>query len=612
MFIRKTHILNRETHKSYFNFQLVESFRTERGPRQRILLNLGADLDLDKQECKILANRIEELSKGVNPLMPSPEKIERLAEQYASQLIHHLAKQSPTEKGIAKEEGIEAPDYQSIDIQTIEQQEPRTVGAEHLLLHLVSQLGLRKKLQELDFSEKEVALSLGTIIGRAAFPASERATHEWLVHRSGLGELIDFDFKQTSLDHFYAVSDRLLEHKDAIERHFTDAQQAVHSYQSTMVLYDITNTYMEGQAKNNPKARRGFSKEKRSDCPLITLGLVINQHGFVTRSSFFPGNVSEPKTLGAAITTLHSTADLFKPVVVIDAGIATEDNLQWLRDHNFPYVVSARQNAPSMELAGPLVAVGDPEKTGVKAALLKSNDSEERWLYCESEAKEAVAAQIKAAFCRRLEADLQKLSHGLTKPKCRKQHDKILERIGRLKEKHSRVSGCYEITVISSDDGRIATSLQWMLKPEKLEDKLNGHYFLRTNLLGLPVEVLWGLYNSIRTVEDAFRFMKSALGMRPVYHQKEHRVDGHLWITIMAYHLIRSCLYQMNQQGLYYHWPTIRKRMSNRMRVTMCAKTQEGHTIHHRSTTKAEALQREIYQALGMHAQILRAKKVQV
>lgn len=561
---------------------------------------------MDKQECKILANRIEELTQGINSLILCPEKIERLAERYAFQLIHHLSKQVPSNN-----EPTAEPDYQLIDMQTVEQQEPRTIGAEHLLLHLSSQLGLREKLQELGFSEKEVALSLGTIIGRAIFPASERATHEWLIHRSGLGELINFDFHTTSLNHLYKVSDRLLRHKDILERHLADTQQTVHGYQSTMVLYDITNTYMEGQAKNNPKARRGFSKEKRFDCPLVTLGLVINEYGFATRSSFFPGNISEPKTLEKAIMTLHSSTDLFKPVVVMDAGIATEDNLKWLRDHKFSYIVSTRKNAPLMELEGSLVAVGDPEKTRVKAALIKSDDSEEKWLYCESEAKEAVAAQIKAAFCKRFEVDLQKLSHGLTMPRCRKQYEKILERIGRLKEKHSRISGCYEITVTPSDDGRIAISLQWALKPERLENKLNGQYFLRTNLLGSSAEVLWSLYNSIRTVEDAFRFMKSSLGLRPIYHQKEHRVDGHLWITILAYHLIRSCLYQLNQQGLYYHWPTIRNRMANRMRVTMCAKTQGGQTIYHRSTTKAEALQREIYQALGMNTQILRAKKVQ-
>jgi transposase len=368
---------------------------------------------------------------------------------------------------------------------------------------------------------------------------------------------------------------------------------------------------MEGQAKNNPKANRGFSKEKRFDCPLITLGLVINEHGFATRSSLFPGNISEAKTLEQAVGALYSSNDLFKPIIVLDAGIATEENLQWLRTHHFFYIVSARQKAPSMELEGPLVDV-DPEKTRVKAALIKSDELEERWLYCESEAKEAVSSQIKAAFCKRFEIDLQKLSDGLTKPKCRKQYGKILERIGRLKEKHSRVSSCYEIAVTASNDNQTIIAIQWTLKPEKLKDKLNGHYFLRTNLNETSAEVLWNLYNSIRIVEDAFRFMKSALGLRPVYHQKEKRVDGHLWITILAYHMIRSCLYQLNKKGIFYHWPSIRNRMSNRIRVTMCAKTQEGKTLYHRSTTKSEAIQREIYQSLGLNSQILKAKKTLV
>jgi transposase len=135
-----------------------------------------------------------------------------------------------------------------------------------------------------------------------------------------------------------------------------------------MILYDMMNTYMEGQAKNNPKANRGFSKEKRFDCPLVILGLVTNEHGFAIRSAFFPGNISEPKTLEQAVNVLHSSDDLFRPVIILDAGIATEENLQWLRTHHFSYIVSARQNAPSMELEGPLVDVGGLEKAGVKAA----------------------------------------------------------------------------------------------------------------------------------------------------------------------------------------------------------------------------------------------------
>jgi transposase len=608
MFIRKTKKVVRETQKAYFVYQLVESVRTERGPRQQILLSLGSDIGVADEDLKPLANRIEEIFTGVQSFATCSEKIEYLAERYASQLLQRISDTSPLKSEPIEEES----DYQSVDIQTIEQQDPKTVGAEHLLLHLVSQVGLQSKLKELGFSKEEIALSLGTIIGRAIFPASERATYEWLIHRSGLGELIDFDFRKTSLYQLYKISDLLLKHKAELEKYLTTTEQAVLGYKSTMILYDMTNTYMEGQAKNNLKAKRGFSKEKRFDCPLITLGLVINEHGFATRSSFFPGNISEPKTLEQAVSALHSDDDLLKPVIILDAGIATEENLQWLRINHFSYIVSARQNAPSMELEGSLVDVGGSEKARVKAALIKSDDLEERWLYCESEAKEAVASQIKAAFCKRFETDLQKLSDGLTKPKCRKQYGKILERVGRLKEKHSRVSGCYEIAVTASSDNQTAIAIQWTLKPEKLKDKLNGHYFLRTNLNGVSAEPLWNLYNSIRVVEDAFRFMKSALGMRPVYHQKEHRVDGHLWITILAYHLIRSCLYQLNKQGIFYHWPTIRNRMSSRIRITMRAKTQEGKTLYHRSTTRAEALQKEIYQAFSLNSQILKAKKTLV
>jgi transposase len=251
----------------------------------------------------------------------------------------------------------------------------------------------------------QTAIALGSIIARATFPASERATHSRLIHQSGLGELLDIDFSSTSLNQFYEISDQLLRHKKELEQHVMMRQKQLHQYTNTILLFDLTNTYLEGQAKGVAKAQFGVSKEKRSDCRLITLGLVLNQQGFLSRSEFLPGNVSEPKSLKDAIEALSSTEDLFKP------------------------------------------------------------------------------------------------------------------------------------TIIS----------------EKLADKLTGRYYLRTNLLHLGAKELWDLYNSIRTVEDAFRFMKSSLGMRPVYHQKGHRVDGHLWITILAYTLIQDVLHRLRAKGITYH-----------------------------------------------------------
>jgi transposase len=139
--------------------------------------------------------------------------------------------------------------------------------------------------------------------------------------------------------------------------------------------------------------------------------------------------------------------------------------------------------------------------------------------------------------------------------------------------------------------------------------KLTGQYFLRTNLVEMGPKELWQLYNTIRGVEDAFRFMKSSLGLRPVYHQKEHRVDGHLWITVLAYHLIQNCLYQLNKREIHYQWKTVRKVMMSRIRVTIQAKTEDGKTLYHRSTTKAEGEQVNIYKALGLSFKILKAQR---
>lgn len=605
MFIRKTKKTNPITKKDYFIFQLVESVRTEKGPRQRLLLSLGSMLDLAEEQFKELANRIEEIFKGTPSLFQYAEKVECLAQQFASQLVNRNLLTANN----APKPSLEA-DYLSIDVNTVEQQEPRTVGNEHLLLQIARQLKFPEKLKELGLSEREVALSLATILGRAISPASERATHFWLTKNSGLGELIDFDFSSVSLNHLYQISDVLLDNKVALESHFEKTQEAFHGYRSTMVLYDLTNTYMEGQAKANPKAQNGFSKEKRSDCSLITLGLVVNEHGFAIRSSILPGNASEPKTLEKMIEALHNSGDLFKPTIAMDAGIATEDNLAWLRKNRYGYVVSARQQPPSLELDGELVYVGDPNEARVKVALIKSDDIEEKWLYCESEAKEAVATEMKKKFQQRLEADLKKLQEGLLKPRTTKIYTKVLEKIGRLREKHNRISCCYDITVKPSECGKKASTVDWKVIPEKLEAKLKGHYFLRTYLVDGDAAALWNLYNSIRTVEDAFRFMKSSLGMRPVYHQKEYRVDGHLWITLLAYHLIQSCLYQLRKQELFYQWETIRNIMRGRVRVTMRAKTEKGEILYHRSTTKAEEQQQKIYQALGMTPQILKSKKI--
>lgn len=603
MFIRKTRKLDPITKKAYFTFQLVESIRTERGPRQRILLNLGSDLELSQQELKEVADRIEQILSGQTILILPDPKIERLAQGAASRLIKNLA-QPATEK-----ETSAVPDLVTIDLKSIVTQEARTVGSEDLLLRVAHDLKLPQKLEELGFSAREVNIALGSMIGRAAFPASERSTHSKLIHQSGLGELLDFDFSKTSLNNFYKMSDQLLHHKNVLEAHIESSQKNLHPCSDTVVLYDLTNVYLTGQMKGNPKAQFGVSKEKRSDCRLVTLGLVINQHGFLKRSSLLPGNVSEPRTLIEAMQQLSSRGDLFKPTVVMDAGIATEDNLLWLRNNGYTYIVSARQKAPSLEMQGDAVFVGRGLQVKVMELPIHNR---EKWLYCESSAKEATASSMKTLFQHRLELDLQKLAAGLSKPRGRKKLPKVLERIGRLREKHRYIADCYHIEAMPSEDGKTAVGLQWSVLPEKLAGKLTGYYYLRTNLVDRNAGELWDLYNTLRNVEDSFRFMKSSLGLRPVFHQKEGRIDGHLWITVLAYTLIQEVLYRLRSRGIHDNWETVRTALNNRVRVSMRAKTNSSDVIHLRTTTEPEQLHLDLYKAMGFSSKILRARKTVV
>jgi transposase len=606
MFIKKNTKKDRTTGKIYAVYQLVESVRTANGPRQRILLYMGNDLGLPEADHPILAQRIQEILNHVTSLFPYDEKIERAAQRYASELLARLSVEVTTPEN--NQENF-PPEFTHIDVNSIETSEPRSVGAEHLMLKMASQLKLPEQLKSLGFSETDISTALCSIIARAVNPSSERAAHTWLCSQSGLGELLDFDIKKMSLDKLYQISDKLLENKQNLELHFEKIEKEFHGYKSTLALYDLTNIYMEGQAKANKKASFGVSKEKRSDCKLITMGLVMNEHGFLERTSFLSGKASEPKTLQEMVQHLSSVDDIFKPTIVLDAGISSEENLAWLRKNGYSYIVSARQKAPNLELEGELTPVGDAHDF-VKAALIKNTSgNEEHWLYCESQAKAAVAAEMKKSFQMRFENDLKKMAESLLKPKGQKKYPKVIERLGRLKEKHKRISGCYDINVIASEDGKTAESIEWEPLKEKLLDKLKGSYFLRTNLLHLEAKELWQTYNTLRGIEDTFRFMKSSLGLRPVYHQKERRVDGHLWITIIAYHLIQQCLYQLKKKGMHHNWETIRNIIRSRIRVTMSAKMQDGRTLHHRSTTKTEGRQREIYKALEITPQILKARK---
>jgi len=341
VFIRRTQTRNRTSGEPYTTHRLVETSRVGASVKQTTLLNLGSHFDLPQQEWPALAKRIDELLQGQAPLVDAllSETGQALAQRYAAQLIALRPSAATLTAAQAAAGPSEPGRYQEVDLDSLELVRPRSVGVEHAALSAMRQYGLQDKLAELGLNRPQIAAAIGNIVGRMAHPGSELATHAWLQQRSALGELIGFDFESMDLNRLYRASDALYKHRDALQEHLFAQAQSILGFGPTITLYDLTNTYFEGIAAGVSKAKRGHSKEKRSDCPLVTLAMVLDGSGFPRHSQVFAGNASEPTTMKGMLTGLGAPSGA---TVVMDAGIATEANLSWLRAQGYHYVVVSK------------------------------------------------------------------------------------------------------------------------------------------------------------------------------------------------------------------------------------------------------------------------------
>ena len=609
MYIRRTKTKTADHGKDSYTYRIVESVRVGTQVKQRTLLNLGKDFAIEPTLWPLLAARIEQLLQGSAPLQSElfhlADEIGQLLETTAercSDLI--IAK-------MAQPVAIETPeqDYHRVNINQIEAHQARSIGGETLALHAVRQLQLDQKLTALGFNKIDSAAALGSIIGRMIIPGSELQTHDWLQTHTALGELLDHDYGSTSLTRLYTISDTLLKHQAALEAFLAAEEQTLFDLNRSIVLYDLTNTYFEGQCAKNPKAQFGHSKEKRSDCPLVTLGLVLDGNGFPLGSQLFPGNASEPATLSLMLDGLHGKKSLpgEKPVIIMDAGIASTDNIAWLTKHDYLYlVVSRERDVQDPRDQDHTVLVRDIGQSSVSVYRTIDAETQETRLYCYSEQKAKKEQAIRNRFHVRLEEALDKLNAGLGKKGTVKNYVKILERIGRLREKNSRVAQDYRIEVLANDEKNNAIRIDWLREPKSAEkDQHCGVYCLRTNIPDWSEEHLWTTYIMLTEIEATFRSLKTDLGLRPVFHHKEDRVTGHLFITLLAYHLVHTLRYQLKQQGIHLSWDSIRNIMSTQQRITLILPTDDKITIHLRTTTQVEARQKQLYTALGIKADLI-------
>jgi hypothetical protein len=266
-------------------------------------------------------------------LLEFDKDLESLAQQYASRLIMLQAK---------KDLDSDNSEYKEVDINTIENMDSKDIGCEHIIYETIKELDLHRKLKDLGFTNVQLNSAIGTIVAKMTNPSSDIKTYRHLCTKSAINELLGCDFNKISSSNIYRVADKLYENKDFLEKHLYEKQKQIFEYDETITLYDLTNTYFEGGAKGIPKAKRGRSKEKRSDAPIITLAVMLDSSGFIRKSEIFSGNIGEPTTFIGMLDKLavprrdkneslfHKKGSVKKSLVVMDAGIASQKNIDYL------------------------------------------------------------------------------------------------------------------------------------------------------------------------------------------------------------------------------------------------------------------------------------------
>ena len=608
MFIRRTQTRNRTSGEPYVTFRLVHSERVGSAVKQTTLLNLGSHFDLPQVHWPALAQRIDELVHGQASMLEAtlPEEVQAFAQRFAAQIIARKpavpslgaaptvradraapapAKAAEPPSGPPRSPASQAGElarYQEVDLDSLELVDPRSVGVEHAARSAMRQCGLEDKLSELGLNRPQIAAAVGNIVARMAQPGSELATHAWLKDTSALGELIDYDFEKMDLNRLYRASDALYKHRDALQEHlFGQARSMFGLGPQTITLYDLTNTYFEGVAAGVSKAKRGHSKECRSDCPLVTLAMALDGSGFVRRVQFFAGNASEPTTLQGMLTGLDAAPGA---TVVMDAGIATEANLTWLREQGYHYVVVSKLRERQFD---PALATEVQSAGEVTIQLQRVLDAQGHvLLYCHSPAREEKDRAIDTAKASGLEAALTKLQAGLSKPRGTDVAT-FMQRLGRAKQRFARAAQHYEITVATDPEGKLVTAITWVkrIKPGSAAAH-PGVYCLRTTLVDQDNATLWRTYIMLTELESVFRSLKTDLGLRPVFHRIDRRVEGHLFISVLAYHFVHTLRLQLKAHGVNDSWNTLRQALATQRRVTVTLQRRDGRTVHVRKATR--------------------------
>jgi transposase len=602
VYIRKT--TKSHKGKSYTNYLLVESFSTPKGPRQRIICSLGSLAPAPPAQWRDLAHRLAASLQGQTSLATVDPPVEALAEK---------VRRARGVRTPPAETPAEVHPRRTVDPDQVTVEAAREAGSVHVGHQIWGQLGLHEILARAGLSERACQLTEVMTLNRLIFPLSEHAMPDW-IERTALGDILGTDFSTLNDEALYRNLDRLHPNREALERELAEREKTLFNLDDTLYLYDLTSAYFEGEALANPQAKRGYSRDQRRDCKQVLVGLVLDRDGFPKAHEIFEGNRQDRTTVKEMLDTLEKRVGRKSgATVVVDRGMAYEEDLAEIRARGYHYLVAGRQperNAwlDDFEAEGDwqeMIRTPSPRNPGQEKSqvqIKRRPQGNEVYLLCLSAGRQEKDRAIRETHEQRLKKDWEKLKARVEKGQL-KEAKKIYQAIGRLQERYPRVARYWRMDYEAEQK-----ALTWQEDREKkaVAEKLDGGYVLKTDHQDLTADEIWRAYILLTRVEAAFRAMKSPLAERPIFHHLERRTQTHIFLCVLAYHLLVAIEKRFLDAGMHTSWWTLRQQLSTHQVVTVVLPTGDGRTLKIRKGTTPEPVHRDIYATLKIPTEVMK------
>ena len=569
MYLR--HVIRKKDGKVHRYWCLVRSVRVGRRVIQQTVAHLG---ELDEQgriEARALARR----------LIGAPEQ---------AQLFRDGTEQ------------LTVP----VRLKGIRIERSRRFGDVYLALALWRGTGLEHLCEQLLPTGKEriawAKMAAVLVIARFCEPSSELHIAEDWYRRAALADLLQLGNEEINKDRLYRGLDQLLVHKTALEAHLSKRCGELFAVQNEVLLYDVTSTYFEGQAEANPQAQRGYSRDHRPDCKQVCIALVVTFDGFPLGFEVFAGNTHDSRTLQTIVTTMEARHGMLGRVWIADRGMASAANLAWLRDTGRRYIIGA----PKSELKKFGFELARPDgwhtvQEGVEVKLTRHPETEETVILCRSEDRRSKEQAMHDKFSRRIEAALVRLAARIARSKKRLEAAMVNRQIGRILQQNQRAATRFAIML--EPDGcpagfRLVVAYKasfdhWAALSE-------GAYLLRSNIRDWTDQQLWKAYIQLTHAEAAFRIQKDQLNVRPIWHQREERVQAHILVCFLAFVLWKSLEMWQQRAGLGNSPRTIVEELARIQSHDVVLPTTTHGQVRLRCVTQPDSAQAALLDRLGI------------